>query len=127
MQAILEPYEVDDVIIHFVDLARICQLHGEYFDDPSPTDCITFPIDSPGPDCQVLGEVFVCPHTAITYAKEHSLDPYSECTLYIVHGLLHLLGFDDIDEADQLKMRAMEKQSMTYLEQLHLILTPPEC
>ncbi len=115
-----------DVVLHFVTEAKICELHGEHFDDPSLTDCITFPIDLPGPDCDVLGEVFVCPTAALLYAKENNSQPYRECTLYIVHGLLHLLGYDDIDEIDQKKMRAMEDKCMAYLEQRSLILTPPK-
>ena len=81
----------------------------------------------PGPDCDVLGEVFVCPHTALLYSQQHNLDPYRECTLYIVHGLLHLLGYDDISDADQKKMRAMEEKCLAYLEQRSLILTAPKC
>ena len=83
------------------------------------------PIDDPGPSCEILGEIFVCPDTAIVYSKRHKLDVYCECTLYIIHGILHLLGFDDIEEDEIAKMRAAEKELMNHLREKNLILTPP--
>ena len=111
--------------LFFVSEEQICALHDEHFNDPSPTDCMTFPMDPPGPDCEMLGTVFVCPQTAINYANQHGTDPYEECTLYIVHGLLHLLGLRDKTESEQQEMRQAESLYMDRLRQHHLILTPP--
>ncbi len=111
----------DEISINFVDEPTICQLHLDFFNDPSPTDCITFPIDEDEDSCyRVLGEVFICPYTALKYASENNEDPYLELTLYVVHGLLHLLGYDDIDAADEPLMRAAEKKHMTQLTQLNM-------
>lgn len=113
----------DEVSVTFVDTQRICDLHDEFFQDPSPTDCISFPMDLEEDDpYRVLGEVFVCPDTAIRYAAEHGGDPYEETTLYIVHGLLHLMGYDDIDEQDCMEMRQAETRHMTKISKLELIL-----
>ena len=100
----------NEVIFHFVSKERISELHKEYFNDPSPTDCITFPIDQNGSSSErdILGEVFICPKVAIEYAKENGGDPYREATLYFIHGLLHLLGFDDTEEGPRLLMRQKE-------------------
>lgn len=107
----------DEVSIHFVGTKKICSLHAAYFDDPSVTDCISFPIDNlAGDPYSVLGEVFVCPETACSYVKMHGGALYEEITLYIVHGLLHLLGYDDIDEADCLTMRQRERFHMENLK-----------
>ena len=73
----------------------------------------------------VLGEVFVCPATAIAYASENKLDPYEETTLYIVHGLLHLMGYDDIDDRDAVLMRQAERRHMQKLKDLTLLLQTP--
>jgi probable rRNA maturation factor len=117
-----EGKKCDEVVIHFVDTQTICELHSQYFNDPSTTDCISFPIDdTDGIGYCVLGEVFVCPKTAIDYATAHQSTPYKETTLYIVHGLLHLLGYDDLGEAEQ-KMRTAEKLHMKNLEKHNLIL-----
>lgn len=114
----------DEVSIHFVTSEEITELHGEFFDDPTPTDCITFPIDDEDePEgYKVLGEIFVCPEVALNYARENDLDAEEELTLYLVHGLLHLLGYDDIEEEDRAQMREQEAFMMSILKQKDLIL-----
>ncbi|MBA3237465.1 MAG: rRNA maturation RNase YbeY [Parachlamydiaceae bacterium] len=116
-----------EVALHFVGVQRICSLHAQFFDDPSVTDCISFPIDSEeeGP-YKFLGEVFVCPDTAWKYVKAHGGLLYEEITLYIVHGLLHLLGYDDIEEADVLQMREREHFHMENLKKQKLELRQRE-
>lgn len=69
-----------------------------------------------------LGDVFVCPRQAIFYADENGLDPYRETTLYIVHGLLHLLGYDDIEESDAKLMRRKELKHLKMIDRAGLIL-----
>jgi probable rRNA maturation factor len=107
------------IAIHFVTEERISELHALFFNDPSPTDCISFPIDS-----LVLGDIFVCPKTAIRYAERHGLDPHEETSLYVVHGILHLLGFDDQDPQARRIMRKKEKSCMAHLKALNLSLRP---
>lgn len=120
----LEKASCDEVSCYFVTPKVICQLHDEYFQDPSLTDCISFPMDDTEqiPGLRILGEVFVCPQTAIEYAAKHEEDPYTECTLYIIHGLLHLLGFDDLNTKDKAQMRKAEKKHLLNLKKLNLIL-----
>lgn len=107
----------DEIIIHFVSKAAIGKVHDTFFSDPSPTDCISFPLDSPEEEPssekhRILGEVFVCPQVALEYAKEQKLDPYKETTLYIIHGILHLIGYDDLAPADRRQMRKMEQKCL---------------
>lgn len=113
-----EGASADEVEIHFVDTPTISDLHAQFFDDPTTTDCITLPVDPPGtePYC-LLGEVFVCPETAIQYANAHDTDVYRETTLYVVHGILHLLGYKDIEEDDIAAMRGAEHRIMTLLHE----------
>lgn len=114
----------DEVGVNFVDQQEISRLHGQYFNDPTPTDCISFPVDDPQgqDDYRVLGDIFVCPEVAIAYAETHQTEPYQELTLYIVHALLHLMGYDDIDEKDRDRMRAAENRIMTFLIENQLCL-----
>lgn len=106
----------DEASIHFVDTSTICDLHEQFFDDPSPTDCISFPMDDAEEEgYRIMGDVFVCPETADNYVKSNGGHVYHEITLYVIHGLLHLLGYDDIDEEDQRVMRAEEAR---YLKQV---------
>ncbi len=105
--------------LHFIGKKRIAALHAHYFNDSSPTDCITFPYEDP----DFLGEVFVCPQVAAEYVKKHGGNLEKEITLYVVHGFLHLLGFDDQTERDRKKMRAEEKKWMTTLAKNKLGIT----
>ena len=103
----------DEVILHFVTKKKIGEIHKIYFNDPTPTDCISFPIDSPSSKIKgykVLGEVFVCPKVAIEYSRTHQIDCREELGRYIIHGLLHLMGYDDLEESQQKKMRQMENR-----------------
>lgn len=112
----------DEVGIHFVSIRRISQLHGQYFKDPTPTDCISFPIDGPSAPYCMLGDVFVCPQVAVEYALSKQNDPYEETTLYVLHGLLHLMGYDDMEDMDRKKMRAAERRHMQKLKKQNLLL-----
>ena len=84
---------------------------------------MSFPIDPPSEDRDfhhVLGEIFVCPKVAVEYALENDLDPHKELTLYVIHALLHLIGYDDIDESDRKKMREEEKRCLSIVEPFSL-------
>lgn len=124
---ILESRQVacDEVSIHCVSMQDISKLHEDYFDDPSPTDCITFPVDDAEEDTfyKVLGDVFVCPEVALQYSNTHLLNVEEELTLYIVHGLLHLLGFNDIEEEERSLMRAEEASCIRLLKEKQLVLS----
>lgn len=125
VRAILNRYGslADSMHVHFVSTERICQLHADFFNDPSVTDCITFPFEKPPVGIKyLLGDLFICPQTALKYAKRHKIDPYRELSLYIVHGLLHLLGYDDIDPKERRKMRRAETECLLILESRGLLL-----
>jgi probable rRNA maturation factor len=114
----LENAQCDLVTIHFVNKQRISDLHQDFFNDPTSTDCITFPMDAANSafPC-ILGEVFVCPLVAKEYILENHLkDPciYKEVTLYVVHGILHLLGYLD-DHENIAQMREKEAIHMENL------------
>lgn len=114
-----EQQRCDEVSLYFVTTEEICSLHKQYFNDPSPTDCISFPIDEDSTvPYRVLGDVFVCPETAINYAALNNKDPYEETTLYIIHGLLHLIGYDDMTDEDAAKMRQAESRHMVHVKGL---------
>ncbi len=96
--------------IYFVTEKKISTIHEQFFQDPTSTDCISFPMQPP-----YLGEIFICPSVAIAYAKTHRIDPFQETILYLIHGILHLIGYDDIDPKDRKIMRKMEKKCINYL------------
>ncbi len=114
----------DEIIIHFVSEAKICRLHKDYFNDPSSTDCITFPLDSPlhqKKTDRILGEAFICPKTALTYAKRLRIDPYEELYRYLVHCILHMIGYDDIHPNERAKMKRKERTCLKKLDEAGLL------
>ena len=90
-----------------------CQLHSDFLSDPTPTDVITFPGDS---DEDMAGEICVSVDMARTYAETHREDFSKELTLYLIHGWLHLAGFDDQREKDRQAMKKEEQVCMKNLE-----------
>lgn len=98
-----------ELSIAFIDKEEIARLHGSFMSDPSPTDVITFAGD---PDMDQAGEVCVCPHVALEYAERERLNFSEELSLYVIHGYLHLCGFDDIEEEDRLDMRQAEQTAL---------------
>lgn len=106
----------EEISIYFVSERKLIQLHQEFFDDPTPTDCITFPVDA-----SYLGDIFISPKAALLYDPD---SPYEETQLYLVHGILHLLGYDDLEPKAKRTMRKMEKKCMDHLKRLKLIITP---
>lgn len=112
----------DEVTVHFVSRKNIVALHTQFFQDPSPTDCISFPMDSADiPGYRVLGEIFVCPKAAIDYCAANGGDPLHETILYVIHGLLHLMDYDDIEPAKRKVMRQAEKRHLKHLQVLKLL------
>lgn len=115
----------NEIIVHFVNETKIAQIHGDFFSDPTPTDCMSFPMDPPRKEStenehHILGEIFVCPKVAIEYAEKNQLDPYIETSLYMIHGFLHLLGYDDLEPIARKKMRSMEKKCLTLTQSFSL-------
>ncbi|MAW76841.1 MAG: rRNA maturation RNase YbeY [Planctomycetes bacterium] len=94
--------------ICFVDDARIAQLHGEFMDDPTATDVITFPLEETVSG-RLDGEIVISTDTALRHASEHHCEPLREVHLYVVHGLLHLMGHDDLDRAGEEQMNCLQE------------------
>jgi probable rRNA maturation factor len=113
-----EKIKTDELILHFVDKKTIKKLHKKFFNDPTITDCISIPIDaiSSTENPHILGEVFICTDVAIDYAKKNNLDPFFENSYYVIHSILHLIGYDDIDEKDREIMRKKENEIIDYLK-----------
>lgn len=81
---------------------------------------ITFPGD---PEMEFAGEIFVSVDHAREYAKRKNLNFSQELTLYLVHGYLHLAGFDDLVPEKKRQMRRAEKKCLEILQKLEAIPT----
>ncbi|HEX3818576.1 MAG TPA: rRNA maturation RNase YbeY [Chthoniobacterales bacterium] len=84
---------------------RIAQLHQQFMKIASPTDVITFQ----------HGEIFISVETARRQAKEQGTSLGHELRLYLVHGLLHLQGFDDHKAPARSRMAAVQEKILQAL------------
>ncbi len=64
---------------------------------------------------ECVAEVYVCPDVAVEYSAKFGTTPSRELVLYMVHGMLHLAGEDDLEEEARLSMRKAENRVMTAL------------
>lgn len=90
---------LDVVEISIVDDPTIAGVHAEFLNDPAATDAITFP----------YGEVLVSCDTAAAYAAAHGLEREEELFRYMVHGLTHLHGYLDYEQADREALFAVQE------------------
>ncbi len=108
-----------------MDAKRMAELNERHLQHQGSTDVLTFdlrnqddiPQDDDSQDDIVTAEIYICPEVAIQYAHEHQLDPSRELLLYAVHGMLHLVGYDDIEDNDRAQMRQAEARVMKKLEE----------
>ena len=107
-----------ELSIAFLTDPALAKIHADFLDDPTCTDVITFEGD---PSLGTGGEVCVSADTASSYAAAHDRDFATELTLYVVHGWLHLAGYDDLRPAKKRRMRAAEARAMKILEEANLV------
>ena len=81
------------ISIAIVDAPTIAALHGRFLGDPEPTDVLSFVLDQSQRSLE--GEVVVSADAALARAPEYLATPDDELLLYVIHGTLHLVGFDD--------------------------------
>lgn len=122
----------------FVDEEVMAGLNQQFHGKEGPTDVLAFPIDDepveggrspdsggtgpgyspsePGDMPMMLGDVVICPAVAERNAPEHAGTYDDEVALLIVHGILHLLGMDHLED-DEAEL--MEKREQELLDQFH--------
>lgn len=127
----------------FVDEATIAELNKRFLGRDGPTDVLAFPLDDEPPESGrfpdsggtgpglpsepdevpvLLGDVVICPAVAYRNAPDHAGTYDDELALLVVHGILHLLGMDHVDNDEAEAMEARERQ---LLEKFHRPASPP--
>jgi probable rRNA maturation factor len=98
-----------ELSISLVTVEEIAELHERYLHEAGPTDVLSFPLDDEvGEDgLRQLGDVVIAPAIA---ARNNPDDPAAELRLLLVHGILHLLGHDHMDDADRATMWARQER-----------------
>jgi probable rRNA maturation factor len=101
-----------EISILLVGDRRMARLHEEWLGIPGPTDVITFDLAAGGPADGLHGDIAVSAETARRMARELGWAPRHEVAYYVVHGLLHLAGYDDLVPDARRAMRARERVVM---------------
>jgi len=99
--------------IAFVDNNEIKKLNKKYFDSDDVTDVIAFPLDNH--KNALNGEIVISVETAVDTAVKENVDVEGEIVLYVVHGLLHLLGYSDVNREDAIIMHEKESKILKAL------------
>jgi len=105
-----------EISLAFVDNPTIHRLNQRYLQHDEPTDVLSFPLSEPSAS-KLAGELVLGVEVAAEQAAARGHDVQTELTLYVIHGLLHLCGYDDHDDAARAAMRQRERY---YLRQLGL-------
>ena len=104
------------VEVVFLSEKEHTKIHEEFFEDSTPTDVMAFPFPQEdlleGEERPLFGEILINVEMAVNEAKSRNFVTAQELALYVVHGALHLLGFDDLNEAECKKMRQAEQEAL---------------
>jgi probable rRNA maturation factor len=92
--------QLREVSVLIVSDRKMAGLHRQFVNEAGPTDVITFQ----------HGEIFISADTAVRNARRFENSFADELRLYVVHGLLHLHGFDDRDKAGARKMETIQRK-----------------
>lgn len=105
-----------ELSITLADEAESARLHREWMDLEGPTDVLSFPMDElaptePGqePEEGMLGDIVICPQVARAQAHAAGHSTADEVLLLATHGILHLLGFDHVDEEERKEMFELQR------------------
>ncbi len=117
LEAAVSPFQADaEVTIRIVDETESQQLNFDYREKDKPTNVLSFPFQCPpGIELPLLGDLVICAQVVAREAQEQQKTLHAHWAHMVVHGSLHLLGFDHINDADAEEMEAEEIQILQEL------------
>jgi probable rRNA maturation factor len=109
-----------EVNLVFVDVAEMTELHIKWMDEGGPTDVLSFPMDIPvdSNEAVTLGDIVISPVVAAEQAAAAGHSAEHEIYILAAHGLLHILGYDHADKADEKVMFALQEELVKKYEAL---------
>ena len=106
-----------EVSIRIVDEAEISELNRRYRHKDGPTNVLSFATDfADSPETPLLGDIVICAPVVAREAAQQQKTPLAHWAHMVIHGTLHLLGFDHTNEQDAEQMEALETEIMTKLQ-----------
>ncbi len=115
----LEGYDQDtEIVVRIVDEQESAALNEQYRHKAGPTNSLSFPVDLPEAiELDLLGDLVICAPVLAKEALEQDKILSHHWAHIIVHGVLHLLGYDHIDDAEA---ELMETKEIAILNKLHI-------
>ncbi|MBI2947284.1 MAG: rRNA maturation RNase YbeY [Verrucomicrobia bacterium] len=104
-----------EVCVHLVSSSRIARLNARFLGHSGSTDVITFDASASPQRDRIAGEIFVSVGDAVAQARQFRTSWQSEIVRYVINGVLHLRGFDDLKPGAR---RVMKRQENRLLRQL---------
>ena len=105
-----------EISIRIVDEAESQALNARYRQHDTPTNVLSFPADIPDyVELPLLGDIVICAPVVIREAREQHKTPDAHWAHMVVHGTLHLLGYDHLDDADAAVMENLETDILKHL------------
>ena len=98
------------VSIVFVSEQKIATMNSKYLRKNRPTDVIAFGFGSGSRGGAVVGDIYICPDVAKVNAKAEGVSLREELDRLVVHGILHVLGYDHPESASRVASRMWRKQ-----------------
>jgi probable rRNA maturation factor len=104
-----------DLNISFVEDDYMTELHIKWMDEPGTTDVLSFPMDMPEEPGEVvtLGDIVISPVVAAAQALTQGHSTEHEIYILATHGLLHIIGYDHADKADEKIMFELQEKIVT--------------
>ncbi len=104
-----------DLNIAFVDNDYMTELHIKWMDEPGTTDVLSFPMDMPEEpgEAVTLGDIVISPVVAAAQAISQGHSTEHEIFILATHGLLHIIGYDHADTADEKIMFELQEKIVT--------------
>jgi probable rRNA maturation factor len=101
-----------EINVSFVDDDYMTELHIKWMDEPGTTDVLSFPMDMPEMpgEAVTLGDIVISPVVAAEQAKAQGHSIEHEIYILAVHGLLHIIGYDHADKAEEKVMFDLQEK-----------------
>jgi probable rRNA maturation factor len=101
-----------EINVSFVDDDYMTELHIKWMDEPGSTDVLSFPMDMPETpgEAVTLGDIVISPVVAAEQAKQQGHSIEHEIYILATHGLLHILGYDHADKAEEKVMFDLQEK-----------------
>ena len=99
-------FTLQTLFINFISSKEIHHINKNYLNHDFSTDIITF--NYSGSNSDFDGEIFISLEDAKEFAKKFNVSLNNELTRLVIHGILHLTGYDDMESNDKKKMKSVE-------------------